>query len=70
MSCYFRWMKDKLAKAGIDVKKENREEIDRAIHSVTGVDYKNCSAVWKKGKEMIAENEENFVVKLEKALNE
>lgn len=50
MSCYFRWMENKLAKAGIDVKKENREEIDRAIHSVTGVDYKNCSAVLKKAK--------------------
>jgi ATP-dependent Zn protease len=55
-------------KAGITVTKENKKDIDRAIHSIVGVEYKNCSATWKEVKKEIAENEENFVKKLKKEL--
>jgi len=67
---YFRHklMKDVFAKAGVEVTKENRKEIDRVIHSVVGVEYKDCSATWKAVKEHLAEDEGAFVEKLREAL--
>ena len=49
VTCYFRHklMKDVFTKAGVEVIKENRKEIDRIIHSIVVVEYKNCSATWK-----------------------
>jgi len=61
-------MKDVFMKAGVGVTKENRQEIDRVIHSMVGVEYKDCSATWKAIKEHLAEDEEAFVEKLRKAL--
>ena len=40
--------------------KENKQDVDRVIHSIVGVEYKNCSATWKEVKKRIAEDEENF----------
>jgi ATP-dependent Zn protease len=68
MTCYFRHMNVLFEKAGITVTKENKKDIDRAIHSIVGVEYKNCSATWKEVKKEIAENEENFVNKLKREL--
>jgi molecular chaperone GrpE (heat shock protein) len=70
VTCYFRHklMNDVFTKAGVEVTKENRKEIDRIIHSIVGVEYKNCSATWKAIKEQLAENEEAFVEKLRKVL--
>ena len=68
MTCYFRHMNVLFEKAGITVTKENKKDIDRAIHSIVGVEYKNCSATWKEVKKEIAEKEENFVKKLKKEL--
>lgn len=53
MSCYFRYMKDVFQEAGIEVTPGNKKEIDRRIHGIVGVDYKDCSAAWKKVKEEI-----------------
>ena len=47
MSCYFRHMPDILKEAGIEVTPGNKKEVDRLIHSIVGVDYKNCSGAWK-----------------------
>lgn len=70
MTCYFRYkqMKDVFAKAGVEVTQENRKEIDRVIHSVVGVEYKDCSATWRAVKEHLAEDEGAFVEKLREAL--
>ena len=70
MTCYFRHkqMKEAFEKAGIEVTKENRKEIDRLIHSIVGVEYKNCSPTWKEVKEHLAENEAAFIEKLKTAL--
>lgn len=68
MTCYFRHMNVLFEKAGVTVTKENKKDIDRAIHSIVGVEYKNCSATWKEIKKEIAENEENFVKKLKREL--
>lgn len=51
MSCYFRHMKDLLDEAGIEVTKENKQEVDRIVHEFVGVDYKDCSPAWRKVKE-------------------
>jgi len=62
-------MKDVFAKAGVEVTKENKKDIDRKIHSIVGVEYKNCSATWKEVKRRIAEDEEAFVTMLKEALS-
>ncbi len=61
-------MKEVFTKAGAEISKENRKEIDRIIHSIVGVEYKNCSATWKMVKERLSEDEDAFVAKLKSAL--
>jgi hypothetical protein len=51
MSCYFRHIKDILDEAGIEVTKDNKKDVDRAIHKIAGVKYKDCPATWKKLKQ-------------------
>jgi ribosomal protein L23 len=67
MTCYFRHLQDVFKKAGIEVTKENKREIDRAIHGIVGVEYKNCSATWKEVKKRKAEDEEGFASGLKEA---
>jgi hypothetical protein len=64
-------MKDVLEEAGVEVTKENKKEIDRIIHSLVAVEYKNCSPTWKAVKEEIKADERakaRFIKKLQKAL--
>lgn len=68
MTCYFRHIHQVFEKAGIEVTSENKREIDRIIHNIVGVDYKNCSATWREVKKKIAEDEEAFVSKLQETL--
>lgn len=56
MTCYFRHLNELFSEVGVDVTKENRKEIDRKIHGVLGVEYKNCSATWKLVKARLAED--------------
>ena len=58
MSCYFRHLKDILEEAGIEVTGNNKKEIDRAIHGLVDVEYKNCPPAWKAVKEQINRDEE------------
>jgi hypothetical protein len=58
MSCYFRHMEEIFRDAGIEVTKENKKDIDRAIHKIVDTDYKNCPDAWKKVKEAIKSNDE------------
>jgi hypothetical protein len=69
LTCYFRHLKDVFARAGINITKGNKKEVDRVIHSIVGVEYKNCSATWKEVKKRIAESEEDFVAELKKKLS-
>ena len=57
MSCYFRHLKEVMAEAGIEVTPGNKQQIDRAIHEIAGVDYKDCSATWKKLKQEVLADE-------------
>ncbi len=68
MTCYFRHIQQVFKKAGIEVTKENKREIDKIIHNIVGVEYKNCPATWREVKKRIAEDEESFVSKLKEAL--
>ena len=54
-------MNEIFEKAGIIITKENKKDIDRAIHSIVGIEYKNCPATWKEVKKRIIEDKENFV---------
>ena len=47
--------------AGLTITKENKKDIDRAIHGIVGIEYKNCSATWKEVKKKLAEDKEGFV---------
>ena len=58
MSCYFRHMKDVLEEAGIEITKDNKKDIDRIIHGLVDVKYKNCSPTWKAVKEHIKKDDE------------
>ena len=42
MSCYFRHLKDVLAEAGIEVTPANKKDVDRALHEIAEVAYKDC----------------------------
>ena len=64
LTCYFRHLKQIFEKAGIEVTVENRKEIDRIIHNIVGVKYKNCPAAWRAVKKRIAEDEKSFISKL------
>jgi hypothetical protein len=68
MTCYFRRIQNIFEKAGIEVTQENKREIDKSIHGIVGVEYKNCSAAWKEVKRRIAEDEDGFVSELKEAL--
>jgi hypothetical protein len=68
MTCYFRHLKTIFEKTGITITKENKKDVDRVIHRIVGIEYKNCSATWKEVKKRIAEDEESFVNTLKSKL--
>jgi len=56
-------------KAGIELTTENKRDVDRGIHKIVGVEYKNCSATWMEVKKRIAEDEEKLVSNFREAWN-
>jgi hypothetical protein len=69
VTCYFRHLKVVFEKAGVDVTEANKREIDKTIHGIVGVEYKNCSATWKEVKKRLAADEDAFIAALKQALN-
>jgi hypothetical protein len=67
MTCYFRHLQQIFKLAGIEVTAENKQEIDKIIHAIVGINYKNCPATWREVKKQISENEEVFISKLKEA---
>ena len=61
MTCYFRHLKDIFKLAGIEVSSDNRKEVDRFIHDMVGVKYKDCPKTWREVKKRTSENEEQFI---------
>jgi hypothetical protein len=71
MSCYFRILKDILAEAGIEVTPANRKQVDRAIHEIVGVEYKDCPVAGRAVKQQIMGDEQkrrDFIEKLREAM--
>jgi hypothetical protein len=71
MSCYFRHMQDILEETGIEVTPGNKKDVDRIIHGIMEVEYKNCSPTWKAIKEQIMGDEKakkQFIKKLKDGL--
>ena len=67
MTCYFRHIQEIFKRAGVEVTKENKRELDKIIHGIVGVEYKNCPATWKEVKKIMTEDEDVFVAKLKDA---
>jgi hypothetical protein len=64
-------MKDVLDEAGIEITKENKKDVDRIIHGLVDVEYKNCSSAWKGVKEHIKGDDKakkQFIEKLKQEL--
>lgn len=61
-------MSDILEEAGITVTKENKKDIDKALHSLVGVEYKNCSSTWKELKSMLQDEKRGIIVQKLKEL--
>lgn len=68
MTCYFRHMNGVFERAGVEVTSRNKKEIDRIIHAMVGVEYKDCSATWREVKKRLAEDEVAFTSRLKEAL--
>jgi ribosomal protein L17 len=69
MTCYFRHLNQVFKKADIEVTSQNRQEIDRIIHDIVGVAYKNCPAAWRQVKTRMLEDEAGFVSTLKEKWN-
>jgi hypothetical protein len=69
LTCYFRHIKDLLEEIGVEVTPQNKREIDRLIHGLVGVDYKDCPSTWKEVKRRMAEDRSGFVASLRAALS-
>jgi hypothetical protein len=61
-------MKGIFTEIGVEVTKENKRDIDKKIHELLGVDYKNCSSTWKEIKKRITEDESAFMTSLDGTL--
>lgn len=53
-------------KAGIEVTRENRKELDCIIHGIVGGDM-DCLAVWRQIKKRLVEDEAGFIAQLKVA---
>lgn len=69
LTCYFRHIGRLLEDIGVEVTKENKRDIDRRIHELVGVDYKDCPKAWKAVKQRMAEDEDGFVSSLRNVLS-
>lgn len=71
MSCYLRHLKAILDEAGVELTRENREQIDRAIHQAVSVGYRDCPTTWKRLKQQVLNDEKKrreFIRRLQDAL--
>jgi molecular chaperone GrpE (heat shock protein) len=68
LTCYFRHLEQTFKRAGIEVTRENKREIDKVIHNVVETRYKNFPHAWKEVKKRIAEDEDGFIAEIKKEL--
>jgi hypothetical protein len=66
----FQTPKTNLRKSRSNNHKGKQKDVDRAIHSIVGIEYKNCPATWKEVKKRITEDEQSFVNAIKNKLTE
>ncbi|MCI0528225.1 MAG: hypothetical protein L0Y56_12370 [Nitrospira sp.] len=72
MSCYFRYIKDVLKEARINVTPQNKKEIDQAIHQMVNVKYKKCMPdCWSEVKKWVGDEKGRkvFISELKKSIS-
>lgn len=69
MTCYLRHLSAILLKADIIVTKENRKQIGCIIQNLVH-ENGDCTVVWKKVKQRIADDEAGFISELKNAWKE
>ncbi len=53
MSCYLRHLTEILEEAGVELKgKAERTAVDKVIHELVGVEYKDCPNTWRMVKQL------------------
>jgi hypothetical protein len=67
VTSYFRHLHATFEKAGIEITRQNRKEIDAIIHAIIGSNQTDCPSVWRQVKKCLSDYEEGFVAKLKKA---
>lgn len=73
MSCYFRYIKDVFAEAGIEVTDKNKKAVDQAIHRMVRVQYKKCMPdCWGEVKKLLQSDSgrRSFIARLKKAVRD
>lgn len=71
MSCYFRHMRDIFTEIGVEITGENKKDVDRAIHKIAGIEYKDCPTTWRTLKAEFLNDDRKraaFVRRLKKAV--
>jgi len=64
-------MKDILEETGVEITPGNKKDVDRIIHGIMEVEYKNCPPTWKAIKERVMGDEKakrQFIKKLKEGL--
>lgn len=56
------------AELGVVITPDNKRDLDKAIHKLLGVEYKNCSATWKEIKKRKDADESAFMTSLDGVL--
>ena len=71
MTCYFKnsRMIELFNELGVTVTKENRDDLNEALHDYLSVDYKNCAATWKMVRKRLKEDGEGFKERLKNVLS-
>jgi len=71
VSCYLRHLRGILSEAGVEVTPSNKKQIDRAIHQIVQVNYKDCFQTWARLERQIIGDEQkkqDLIEKLQEAL--
>ena len=63
-------MKNIFEEIGIEVSADNKRNMDKQIHTLLAIEYKDCSSTWKEIKKRLADDRPSFVSALEKTLKE
>jgi hypothetical protein len=54
---------------GVEVIKENKKAIDKVLHEMLSVEYRNCAATWKLIRRRLKEDGDGFKSRLQQALS-